>query len=270
KSGDTLGKIALRNKAAGVSLDQMLVALFQANPNAFTGQNMNRLMAGRALTIPSATDAQAIPQADAHQEVVAQSADFAQYRSRLPQAAPGSAPAATAPPAAAAGQGRVTTKVEDKAAPTKSGDQLKIAKADTAGAGGTGKAAQDESIAKQRALKEEQDRAAELKKANEQLKKALKLQSKAGAAVQKQAEAKKEDPAKAAAPPPPVVTPPPAPVAAAPAPAPAPEPAKVEPPKVEAPKAEATPPAPPKVEQKAAEPVKAAAPPPAESGPGMF
>jgi pilus assembly protein FimV len=268
KSGDTLGKIALRNKGAGVSLDQMLVAMFQANPNAFVGQNMNRLMAGRTLTIPSNSDAQAVVQADARQEVAAQSADFAQYRSRLAQAASASAPVAAAPPAAAAGQGRVTTKVEDKAAPAKSGDQLKIAKADQAqGPGGTGKAAQDEAVAKQRALKEEQDRAAELKKANEQLKKALELQSKAGATVQKQAEVKKEEPAKAA-PPAPVVTPPPAPVAAAPAPAP--EPAKVEPTKVEPPKVEAPPPAPtpPKVEAAKPEPAKAA---PAESaGPGLL
>src|SRR5262249_15023074 len=196
------------------------------------------------------------------------SADFAQYRSRLAQAASGSAPVATAPSNAASGQGRVTTKVEDKAAPAKSGDQLKIAKTETSGTGGTGKAAQDETVAKQRALKEEQDRAAELKKANEQLKKALELQSKAGAAVQKQAEVKKEEPVKAA-PPPPVVTPPPAPVAAAPTPAP--ETAKVEPPKVEPQKVEAAPPAPPKVEQKA-EPANAAPPqqPPVDAGPGMF
>lgn len=267
KPGDTLGKIALRNKSAGVSLDQMLVAMFQANPNAFVGQNMNRLMAGRTLTIPSSTDAAGIPQSDARQEVAAQSADFAQYRSRLAQAASGSAPVAAAPPSAAAGQGRVTTKVEDKSAPTKSGDQLKIAKADQAGTGAAGKAAQDEAVAKQRALKEEQDRAAELKKANEQLKKALELQSKAGAQVQKQADAKKEEPAKAAPPPAPVV-PPPAPVAAAPSPSP--EPAKIEPPKVEAPPpAPVAPPPAPKAEVKP-EPAKAAPAPAEPTGPGLL
>jgi len=263
KPGDTLGKIALRNKSAGVSLDQMLVAMFQANPNAFIGQNMNRVLAGRTLTIPANSDAQAISQTDARQEVAAQSADFAQYRSRLAQAASGSAPVAAAPPAAAAGQGRVTTKVEDKSAPTKSGDQLKIAKADQAGTGATGKAAQDEAIAKQRALKEEQDRAAELKKANEQLKKALELQSKAGAQVQKQLEAKKEEPAKAAPPPAPVA---PAPVAAAPSPAPA----KAEPPKVEAPKIEPPAPPPAKAEAPKVEPAKAAPTPAEPTGSGLL
>ena len=249
KPGDTLGRIALRNKSSDVSLDQMLVAMFQANPGAFVGQNMNRLMAGRTLTIPSNADAQAIPQGDARQEVSAQSADFAQYRSRLAQAAASSAPVASTAPPAAAGQGKVTTKVEDKSAPAKTGDQLKIAKADAAGAA---KAAQDEAIAKQRALKEEQERAAELKKANEQLKKALELQSKAGAQVQKQAEAKKEEPAKAT---------PPAPVATAPAPAPT----KAEPPKVEAPKVELPKVEPPKVE--APPPAPAPTPPKAEVKP---
>ena len=37
---------------------------------------MNRLLAGKTITIPSAADAQAIPQADARQEVQAQSADI--------------------------------------------------------------------------------------------------------------------------------------------------------------------------------------------------
>jgi len=264
KPGDTLSKIALRNKAAGVSLDQMLVAMFQANPSAFINQNMNLLRAGRTITIPSNADAEAIPQTEARQEVAAQSADFAQYRSRLAQAASGAAPVAAAPAPAAAGQGRVTTKVEDKSAPTKTGDQLKIAKADTSGTGGTGKATQDEAVAKQRALKEEEDRAAELKKANEQLKKALELQSKAGAQVQKQAEAKKEEPAKAAAPAP-------VPVAVPPAPAPAnAEPPKVEAPKVEPPKVEPPAPAPaPKVEAKA-EPAKAEPAQPESVGPGLL
>jgi len=223
---------------------------------------MNLLRAGRTITIPSSTEAQAISQADAHQEVAAQSTDFAQYRSRLAQAAAGSTPVAAAPSPAGAGQGKVTTKVEDKSAPPKSGDQLKIAKAETQGAGGTGKASQDETIAKQRAVKEEEDRAAELKKANEQLKKALELQSKAGAQVQKQADTKKEEPAKAAPPPPA-----PAPVAAAPAPAP-----KVETPKVEPPKVEAPPPAPPpapKMEAKP-EPAKAAPAPTESAGPGLL
>jgi pilus assembly protein FimV len=276
KSGDTLGAIAARTKPSSASLDQMLVALFQANPNAFVGNNMNRLLAGRTLTIPSQADVEAISTADARSEVVAQSADFAKYRSRLAQAAAAApAPVAAAPAPAAAGGGRVTAKVEDKAAPTTGGDQLKIAKVEPSAAPAASaaakKAAEDEAVAKQRALKEQEERAAELKRTNEALKKALELQSKSGAAAQKQAEAKAPTPAAAAPAPAPAPAPEPAPApAAAPTPAPAPQaaapapaPAPVEAPKAEAPKAE-----PPKAEAPKAEapkPAPAAAPAPAAS-----
>jgi pilus assembly protein FimV len=250
KSGDTLGGIAARTKPSSASLDQMLVALFQANPNAFVGNNMNRLLAGRTLTIPSQADVEAISPTDARSEVVAQSADFAQYRSRLAQSAASAPAQVAAAPAAAAGQGKITAKVDDKAAPAKGGDQLRIAKAEAeksaaAAAAAAKKQAEDEAVAKQRALKEQEERAAELKRTNEALKKALELQSKSGAAAQKQAEAKAPEAAPTPAPAAPATTTPaPAPQAAAPAPAPAPTPAPapapapVEPPKAEAPKPE--------------------------------
>ncbi|MGZ8273929.1 MAG: FimV/HubP family polar landmark protein [Burkholderiaceae bacterium] len=243
KSGDTLGKIAAQNKPGSVSLDQMLVAMFRQNPDAFVGNNMNRLKAGVQIAIPSESDAAAVTAGEARQEVVAQSADFAQYKSRLAQAA-ASAPVAAAAPAAAAGGGQVTTRVEEKGAPAQpAGDQLKIAKAEDKGAAAAAAAAAkaDEAAAKQRALKEEQEKAEQLKKTNEAIKKALEVQSKSGAQVQKQAE-KTE----------------PAPAAAAPA-----QPAKAEAPKAEVPKAEpAKTDAPPAAAAPAPAP-KAAAPAPA-------
>jgi pilus assembly protein FimV len=238
KSGDTLGKIANQNRSTA-SLDQMLVALFRANPDAFIANNMNRLKAGVTLSIPSDAEAAAVPSAEARKEFQAQSADFAQYRSRLAQAA-GTAPVVASAPKAAAGGGQVTAKVDDKGAPAKPGaDQLKIAKVDAKAApSATAKA--DEEAAKARALKEEQDRAAQLKQTNDAIKKALEVQSKAGAQAQKKAE--------------------PAPVAAAPVAPPAPtavEPAKVEPAKAE----------PAKIEPAKAEPVKAETPPAAPPAP---
>ncbi|MGE5198688.1 MAG: FimV family protein, partial [Rhodospirillaceae bacterium] len=233
KSGDTLGRIAAQNKPAGVSLDQMLVALFRQNSDAFSGSNMNRLKAGATLTIPSASEAAAIPTGEARREVVAQSADFAQYKSRLAQAVAGTPAAATTPATTAAGGGQVTTRVEDKGAPAQpAGDQLKIAKADDKGAAAAAATKADEAAAKARALKEEEEKAEQLRRTNEALKKALEVQSKAGAQVQQQAEQKaapapapaaapteapKAEPAKSEAPPP---APAPAPKAAAPAPAP--------------------------------------------------
>ena len=225
KSGDTLGAIAGRNKPASVSLDQMLIALLRANPDAFVAKNVNRLKAGATLTFPSESEVAAIGQPDARREVVAQSADFAQYRSRLAQAA-GSAPVVATAPAAAAGSGRVTTRVQDKSAPAvPAGDQLKIARAEQKSTAATAAAAKaDEAAAKARAIREEQDRAAQLKKTNDAIQKALQVQSKAGAAAQKQAE--KGSPV--AATPSPAVTSTPVAVAP-PAPMPAPTPPAVTP-----------------------------------------
>jgi len=190
KPGDTLGKIAAETKPASANLDQMLVALFQANPEAFVGNNMNRLLVGRTLSIPSASTVDGIGASTARSEVAAQSADFARYRSRLAQAAAGGSAVTAATPPAAVGQGRVGTKVEDRSAPPAGGDQLKIAKADApASAAAAKKAAEDEAAARKRALVEQEERAADLKRTNEALKKAVELQNKAAADAQKQAAA---------------------------------------------------------------------------------
>ena len=52
KRGDTLSKIAQQTKPADVSLEQMLVALFRSNENAFDERNMNRLRTGQIVTVP--------------------------------------------------------------------------------------------------------------------------------------------------------------------------------------------------------------------------
>ena len=56
KRGDTLSKIAQKYKPADVSLEQMLVALFRDNPEAFAGKNMNRLKAGPLVSIPTPSE----------------------------------------------------------------------------------------------------------------------------------------------------------------------------------------------------------------------
>ena len=187
KPGDTLGRIARETQPASVSLDQMLVALVRTNPDAFINGNMNLVLAGKRLSIPTADTVAAIAPAQARAEVVAQSRDFAEYRSRLSRTV-AAAPAA-APPASAT-QGQVTPRVEDKGAAAKSGDRLTIAKAEAGAAPAAAAAAKaDEEAARQRAVKEQQERAAELQKTNEALRKALELQSKSGAQAQAKAEA---------------------------------------------------------------------------------
>ncbi|WP_375213126.1 FimV/HubP family polar landmark protein [Aquabacterium sp.] len=165
KSGDSLSLIAQRNAAAGVSLDQMLVSLYRNNPQAFQGNNMNRLKAGAVLNVPSADEAQKIGQPEARQVIVAQSADFAAYRQRL-------ATGVTAAPAEQAerqAKGKVEAEVQDRkqaAAPTP--DKLTLSK----GGMGTGSnAGVEDRVAKARAKEDSSARVAELSKNLDELRK---------------------------------------------------------------------------------------------------
>ena len=83
RSGDSLSRIARNVQPASVSLDQMLVALFRGNPDAFIGNNMNLLKAGEVLDVPSAEQARQLSSADAREVIRAQSADFNAYRQQL-------------------------------------------------------------------------------------------------------------------------------------------------------------------------------------------
>jgi pilus assembly protein FimV len=112
-AGDTLSRIAVRAQRPGISLDQMLVSLFRANPQAFMGDNMNRLKAGTVLSVPSAEEAGRVAPGEAREVIVAQSNDFAAYRQRLASA--GTVQAATAPARQATGQ--VQAQVDDRRQP---------------------------------------------------------------------------------------------------------------------------------------------------------
>ncbi len=83
RAGDSLSRIAGRTQKSGVSLDQMLVALYQANPQAFINSNMNRLKSGVVLAVPTPETAKATSAAEAKQIIRAQSTDFGAYRQRM-------------------------------------------------------------------------------------------------------------------------------------------------------------------------------------------
>jgi len=121
--GDSLSRIAARVQKPGVSLDQMLVSLYRANPDAFMGQNMNRLRSGVVLSVPSADAAGQVPAQEAREVIQAQSADFAAYRQRL---ASGSTVIPEEAPARQAG-GQVQTRVNDqRQAAASSPDRLRL------------------------------------------------------------------------------------------------------------------------------------------------
>lgn len=198
KTGDTLAKIAAEVKPEGVALDQMLVGLFRANPEAFQGNNMNRLKSGAILNVPAA-DALA-DKAAAHKEVLAQAQDWNAYRRKLAGVV-AQEPAADKP-AQKASAGKITAKVEDKAPkPVDTKDQVKVSKTDSkaAQAPATKKAsAEEEKLAREKALKESAERAAQLEKNIADLQKLSDMKNKQLA--QAQAAAKPAEPPKAVEP----------------------------------------------------------------------
>ncbi len=222
--GDTLSKIAIRNRIEGVTFQQMLVALFRANQEAFVADNMNRLRAGKIVRIPDKDAAAAVATADARRIVSAQYADFNEYRRSL-----GIAVASTpAPQGGRQASGQVSAPKEEKPVPSKEPpkDELRLSRADDAkrGAGAAGTAAADDLAAKNNALKEANERIALLEKNLQDMQKLAQIKSQTGTQLQQQAEAAKAAPAKAA------------PAAKAEAPK-APEPAKAAPKAPEAAKA---------------------------------
>jgi pilus assembly protein FimV len=206
RSGDTLAGIAAKHKANGISLDQMLVALFQSNPDAFVGKNMNRLKAGQILAVPSADAARGIDQAQARTIVVAQSADFNAYRGRLAGQVATTAPRKAAE-ATQSASGKITTKVEEKTSPAnESKDKLKLSgamNAPVAGSESSAGAAAAERIAKEKAIAEANARVKELEKNVSDLQKILEIKNKDLAEQQGKAEmpaAKTPEPTPAAVP----------------------------------------------------------------------
>jgi len=241
RPGDTAGAIAGRRKAASVSLDQMLVAMLQANPDAFINGNVNRLRAGAVLDMPSPSDAAAIPAGEARQTIVAQSRDFNEFRRRLAAGAP--AVAAAAPQREA--RGSVQTQVEDRRPAATTPDRLTLSKGSVAAPA----AAEAERIARANQERDSAQRLAELSRNVDEL-------NRLGATSGSTATAKPP----AAPAPAPIPAPIPAPTPApAPAPVPAPAPAPAEPPVATSSPEATTPPA--------AEPAPSPAPPAVAAAP---
>ncbi|RFP14633.1 LysM peptidoglycan-binding domain-containing protein [Duganella sp. BJB475] len=183
KSGDNLTRIANQVKPVDVSLDMMLVALYRANPEAFSGNNMNRLKSGQILAVPDAdTIRNTAPEGEARGVVVAHAADFNAYRAKLAGQVANSTPAKE-PDTSQNVSGKITAKVEEKPnAVNAAKDKLTLSKT-TSGApvaGKTGMAVEDK-IAHQKELDEAAARTKELEKNVHDLENLMAVKSKAGA-----------------------------------------------------------------------------------------
>lgn len=82
--GQTLSQIA-RDLGQGYSLDQTMLALLRANPEAFIKGNINRLKQGAVLRVPQSEEQAQLGQAEAAALVRQQMAEWRQARRPIPQ-----------------------------------------------------------------------------------------------------------------------------------------------------------------------------------------
>lgn len=212
--GDTLSSIARQVLPDGVNLNQMLVALYRANRDAFIANNMNLLRTGAVLNIPERSDIATIDTATAKAEIKMQVGDWRNYQGKL-AALSKESPAPHA--ISQSDQGQISTSIDNKSASTPSTPKevLKL----SSGAQLPDKDGQiaestlvdrlrmmeEDAIARNLALKEANERVAMLEKSIENLKQLLELKDSVLAQAQIKAESTPSSAAKPEVQPPVVV-----------------------------------------------------------------
>jgi pilus assembly protein FimV len=147
KSGETLTEIATKIMADfdDANLDQALIALYRANPQAFAGGSIHRLMAGSELKLPSKAMVQSVPKQEAKEIAVTANSAYRSGQANLP--------------------------LTDLAKPELAGDRLKVGPA--AGLEGEAKRRMEELLVQEKALSDAKQRIVELEKNIADLKKLI-------------------------------------------------------------------------------------------------
>ncbi len=207
QKGDTLAEIAREMKPEGVSLEQMLVGLYQTNPDAFQGNNMNRLKVGQIIRQPTEESLNAVTRKEASREIKVQTSNWNAYRNKLAGIVQESTPSEAESGGTQSAGGKIKSAAEDKSIPAAIGPQdvVKLSAGEAAAAKATAEnvkslqdkisALQEESTAREKGLKEAQGRVSDLEKQIADMQKLLALKNGAMAEIQKQAEAEKNKPA---------------------------------------------------------------------------
>lgn len=193
RRGQSMAAIGAAVQPEGVRLEQVLVALQNANPEAFVGRNINRVRSGSVLRVPEAEAMRAVDPAEARRIVRAQTADFLRYQKTLAEragarpAGPSPAPEATAPGNRSSG-GQVGVQIAEPRSPASAQDRLTL----SAPGGGANSAQANaaealDKIAADKALAEANARIAALEKSISDMQQLLALQSKGMAEAQQRA-----------------------------------------------------------------------------------
>lgn len=218
RKGQSMAAIGAAVQPDGVRLEQVLVALQAANPEAFVGRNINRVRSGSVLSIPDADAMRAVDPATARRSLRVQTADFLRYQRALAERAgaqPAGAPAAPEPPGNRSSGGRVGVQIAEPRSTASAQDKLTLSAPGGSEPSGAGPRAADalDQIAADKALADANARIATLEKSIADMQQLLALQNRGLAdAQQRAAEAVPAAPPEAA---PPAATSPEAPAPAA-------------------------------------------------------
>lgn len=188
-SGQTLWSIAQQVRTDdSLSHNQIMMALLRANPDAFIGNNINRLKRGAVLRIPSRADIQALAAAEAAAQVRSQMQSWrGEATATTPQPAePRSAPVERAPAARTS-----ATEPRLRISPPASGETQSAQSGAAEGAAGTAEMraqltqTKEELASRSREVSELRERVAELEKIQGDGERLLSMKDSELAALQK-------------------------------------------------------------------------------------
>ncbi len=198
KRGDTLSSVAKDLQIEGVSLDQMLVGLYENNKAAFTSGNINRLKVGQIIKVPSKESLTSIDAQEAKKSVKMHSENWRAYRNALATNVE-SSHATSEVEQKQTSSGRIVS-TEDKSTPVKIGPQdvvklssgskeaAKVPESDNKALDSKIVALQEEATARDKSLTEAKDRVSALEKQIQDMQKLLALKNQSMTDLQKNAE----------------------------------------------------------------------------------
>ncbi len=170
--GDTLRGIAEKLQYANVTTEQMLIAIYKANPHAFVQNNINLLRANVQLKIPTAEEAGAVSEREARTIYARHVSEWNDYRQKLAGIAPSTASASSGQSSG----GKITAARPQEKLPSSGLRQDQVRISTTEGGKGRGTAETDR-VAQAGALQEAQARVAMLERNVSEITKLLELKN---------------------------------------------------------------------------------------------
>jgi len=200
KRGDTLGAVAKEMQVEGVSLDQMLVGLYEGNKEAFAKGNMNRLKVGQIIKVPSKEVLTGLDNQQAKKTIKMHSVNWSAYRNAL--AANVEVASGVADPEQKQSMSGKIASAQDKSAPATTGpkDVVKLSAGDEVSTKSSKDVAiksaeakiialQEEATARENSLKEANDKTIALEKQIADMQKLITMKNQSMTELQKNAEA---------------------------------------------------------------------------------